>query len=291
YKYGEQKWERCTKGGATLAEVPLRMEGAHPIIYWGNGHNKVFENRGGYGHACGAGKPEKADGDLAGWNVKNPSNELADDPGRVIILRPLPVDLDAVGYDHSSGRREALADHYAPWIYRLSSLELAREGKIDDAKTLGLDRYLYVDVEVADVGGEGDSYCTPIVRGGFKLRAITTAGTAISSPQITKAYAGGGHRDWKRVAIALPAGVHAADITGFVFDAYDKDGIYVTGLGDAFVPRAVGDNGATLDYVRRGVATFTDYIDDDRSTCAAGKITYEGTDYRCMGGQVQLVGR
>ena len=64
----------------------------------------------------------------------NPGNALADDAGRVIILRPLPVDMDALGYAQFGGRREALADRYAPWLYRLTSLELAREGKIDDTQ-------------------------------------------------------------------------------------------------------------------------------------------------------------
>ena len=291
YKYGEGNWERCTKGGATLAGVPLRMEGAHPILYWGNGHNKVFESRGGYGHACGTHPAEKADGDLDGWNVNNPGNDLADDAGRVIILRPLPVELDPLEYQHFGGRREALADRYAPWIYRLSSLELAREGKLDNAKTFAMDRYLYVDVQVAGVGGRGDSYCARLgVRGGFKLRAVTKRGEEISSPQITAAYASGGRHDWKRVAIALPKGITAADIDHFVFDAYDQNGIYLTGLGDAFIPRAEGDDGATLDYVRRGITSYADYVDDDRSSCRGGTIAGpdKGDQATCVGGSVKL---
>jgi hypothetical protein len=288
YHYGIMPtWERCT-GKATQKDTPLRMEAAHPLLYWGSGHNRLFESRGGYGKACGARKPEKPDGDLDGWNVKSSSDALVDDPGKVIVLRPVPVDLDALEFAKFAGRREAIADHYAPWMYRLTSLELAREGKIDNSKTFAMDRYLYVDVLIDDVGGHGDSYCSKLVDGGFKLRATTKQGTAISSPQITKAYAAG--YDWKRVAIALPKGVSAADIDHFTFDAYDNDGIYLLGIGDAFVPKAEGDNGAKLDYVRRGTKAFTYYVDDNASACKNGTITggHDNAQYKCVGGQVDI---
>ena len=79
-----------------------------------------------------------------------------------------------------------------------------------------------------------------------------------------------------------------ADIV--TFDAYDKDGIYVTALGDAFIPKADGDNGATLDYVHRGTTSYSYYVDDDRSTCKHGTITGGPgtTTYTCAGGQVDL---
>ena len=284
YHYGAHPtWERCV-GGRAEASM-LHMEAAHPILYEGSGHNRLFESRGGYGQACGKKKPEKPDGDLDGWNVHNPGNQLENDAGRVIILRPLPVDLDALGYAKSGGRREAIAEHYAPWMYRLSALELAREGKIDNTRTFGMERYLYVDIAVANVGGHGDSYCAPIVRGGFKLRAVAKNGKAASSPQITKAYAGDG---WKRVAIALPGDLKPSDIDHFVIDAYDKDGLYVNGIGDAFVPRADGDNGAKLDYIRQGTQAFTYYVDDDRSGCVKGTNTLAGVAYQCVGGQADL---
>ena len=290
YSYGgTPQWERCT-GRVPITTTALRMEGAHPILYWGDGHNRVFESRGGYGQTCGTGTPEMPDGDFAGWNVQDPSTALADDGANVIVIRPLPVDMDALGYASFGGRREALADRYAPWLYRITSLELQREGKIDNSKTFGMSRYLYVDVRVSDVNGSGDSYCTLTVSGGFRLRAVTTTGTVISSGQMTGDFVGTGH-DWKRVAIALPANVAAADIDHFIFDAYDNDGIYLTALGDAFVP--VGDgttNGAKLDYVRQGTQTYQDYVDDDSSSCTGGVNTAGpgGLAYTCVGGQVTL---
>ncbi len=290
YHYGDApSWERCT-GHATIADKPLRYEGAHPILYWGNGHNRVFESRGGYGHACGMRKPEKPDGDFAGWNVQNASNALADDAGKVIILRPLPVDLDALDYPKFGGRREALADHYAPWMYRLSALELAREGKLDNSKTFAMDRYLYVDVQVADVGGHGGTYCARYAEGGFKLHAIAKKGQQADSAQITAEFAFGGHHDWKRVAVPLPKGIGVADLERLTFDAYDNDGIYVTAVGDAFIPRARGDDGATLDYLRRGVAAVNAYVDDDRSGCKDGVNTGGpgGAAYKCVGSAVDL---
>jgi hypothetical protein len=287
YKGAAPNWERCT-GRVDTTQTPLRMEAAHPQLYYGNGHNNVFESRGGYGQACGTGGPEQANGDLAGWNTQNPSNALAGDAGNVIILRPVPVDMDALGYASFGGRREGLADTYAPWVYRLASLELARETKIDNSKTFGMQRYLYVDVRVADVGGSGDSYCSFTVSGGFKLRAVTTTGTAVSSGQITGDYVSG--HDWKRVAIALPAGVAAADIDHFTFDAYDNDGIYVTAIGDAFVPMADGANGATIDYVRHGTKPLAYYVDDGSSGCTGG-VNHDGpggSAYTCVGGQIDI---
>lgn len=290
YSYGATpRWERCT-GMVDVTTTPVRTEAAHPILYYGDGHNRVFESRGGYGRTCGSDAPEKPDGDLAGWNVASPGNALADDAGRVVIIRPLPVDLDAVGYAAFGGRREALLDRYAPWLYRITSLELTREGKIDDRASLGLSRYLYADVRVADVGGSGDAYCALTVSGGFKLRAIAADGSEISGPQITAAYASNGAHDWKRVAIPLPAGFGAAGVARFRFDAYDNDGIYLTAIGDAFIARPAGDNGATLEYVRRGERAIADYVDDDRSSCT-GDTNRDGpgsAPYACVGGLVDV---
>jgi hypothetical protein len=290
YSYGgaAPSWERCT-GRVDVTTTSIRTEGTHPILYYGDGHNRVFENRSGYGATCGTGTPEKPDGDLAGWNTQNPSSAFADDAGKVVILRPVPVDLDALGYAQFGGRREGLADHYAPWMYRVASLELARENKIDNSKAFGMARYLYVDVRISDVGGSGDSHCTLTVSGGFKLRAVTTGGTEISSGQMTSDFTGTGH-DWKRVAIALPAGVAAADIDHFVFDAYDNDGIYLTAIGDAFIAVPDGPNGATIEYVRQGTRPLAYYVDDGSSGCANGTNSSGpgGTPYDCAGGQVTV---
>jgi hypothetical protein len=289
YGYGGAvpSWERCT-GAVPVTTTALRMEGAHPILYYGDGHNRVFESRGGYGQTCGTGSPEEPDGAFTGWTTQNPGNDLADDAGLVVVLRPLPVDMDALGYAQFGGRREGLADTYAPWMYRLSSLELAREGKIDNAKTLDLSRYLYVDVHVSDVGGSGDSYCSLTVSGGFKVRIVTKAGATISSPQITGDYVSG--YDWKRVAIALPAGVGAADVDHFIFDAYDDDGIYLTGIGDAFTVQPAGANSAVIDYVRHGTTALQAYVDDDSSGCTGGTNASGpgGVAYSCVGGQMNM---
>jgi hypothetical protein len=282
-------WERCT-GTVPITTTALRMEADHPELYWGDGHNRLFESRAGYGQTCGTGTPEEPDGTLAGWNGANNDPAARNDPGNVIVLRPIPVDMDALGYAQFGGRREGIGDSYGPWIYRITSLELQKEHKLDDAKTFGMTRYLYVDVRVADVGGSGDSYCSLTVSGGFRLRATTTDGTVISSPQITADYASNGAHDWKRVAIALPDGVGAADIDHFTFDAYDGDGIYLTAIGDAFVPRPAGDNGATLDYVRKGTKPLAYYVDDDSSSCSNGTNTAGpgGMPYTCAGGQVDV---
>ena len=290
YTYGgTPQWERCT-GMVPVTTTPVRTEASHPILYYGDGHNRLFENRGGYGQTCGSGAPEKPNGDLAGWNTSNPSNALADDAGRVIIIRPLPVDLDALGYALFGGRREALIDHYAPWLYRITSLELQREGKIDNSKSLTMSRYLYADVRVDDVGGSGDPYCALRVTGGFRLRVVTPSGTEISSSQITADYAGNGNHDWKRVAIPLPAGTTVADVAKFRFDAYDNDGIYLTAIGDAFIPQASGANGATLAYVRRGERALSSYVDDDSSGCSGGTNSDGpgGTPYTCTGSLVDV---
>jgi hypothetical protein len=153
-----------------------------------------------------------------------------------------------------------------------------------------MERYLYVDVRVADVDGSGDSYCSLSVSGGFRLRVLTAAGGVIDGPQVTAAYASNGAHDYKRVAIPLPSGVTAADITGFRFDAYDNDGMYLTAIGDAFVPQLSGTNGATLAYVRRGERALTYYVGDDRSSCVNGANTDGpgGTAYSCTGSYVDV---
>jgi hypothetical protein len=176
-------------------------------------------------------------------------------------------------------------------MYRLSSLELAREGKIDDKRTFGMERYLYVDVQISGVGGEGGTYCAAFARGGFKIHVTTKKGAKGDSAQITAKYAFGGHHDWKRVAVLLPKDVAAADVAKIVFDAYDNDGAYVTGIGDAFVPKAEGDDGATLEYIRKGVTAMAAYVDDDRSGCTDGVNTAgpeAGAKYKCAGGDVEL---
>ena len=118
---------------------------------------------------------------------------------------------------------------------------------------------------------------------------ITTDGTEISGPEITQAYVGEYH-DWKRVAIPLPASVHAADIVKFQLDAYDLDGIYWTAIGDAFIAEPAGDNGATLDYVRRGERDLADYVDDDSTGCSGGtnEDGPDGITYTCDGGRVDI---
>jgi len=189
---------------------------------------------------------------------------------------------------HVGGRREALIDQDAPWLYRLTSLELSREQKLDNTKALTMTRYLYVDVRVDDVGGSGDQYCAIRVTGGFTLRAVTTNGTVIDGPQITGDYTSG--HNWKRVAIPLPAGIHASEIASFVFDAYDDDGIYLTAIGDAFVPTVQGTNGAVIDYVRHGTKALALYVDDNNDGCtnSVNNQGPGGTAYQCVGGQVAI---
>ena len=278
---GAGNFGRCP--GAAGTAMP-RMEAAHPVLYYGDGHNRLFESRGGYGQACGTSGDNQADGDLDGWNTNNPGDEPEKDDPFTIVLRPLPVDLDAVGVRQYGGRREAMVDTYAPWLYRIVSSELEREGKIDDTQTFGLSRYLYVDVYADDVGGSGDATCGfGGVSGGFVLRAVTAGGVVSNGPQMTVDYFGVQTPGVKRLAIPLAAGVTAKDVKKFVFDAYDNDGIYLLGIGDAFIPQPSGTNGATLDYVNKGVKRIDVYVDDGNSGCVAGKNTKGGVSYPCVG--------
>ena len=276
-------WDHCDLGDAGVPAP--RVEGGHRVLYFGDNHNRLFVSRGGYGQACGTGAAEMADGPIAGFNSGNPGNQPAKDAPYVILVRLVPVDLDAIGYLANWGRREALLDAYAPWVYRLTGLELAREGKIDSTHCLPMERYLYADVLLSDVDGSGD-LCNPLgASGGFKLRVNTSLGTQPSSAQITSAYAGGTNR-WKRLVIPLDRVYTATQLTGFVFDAYDKDGIYLQAFGDAFMPRAQGDNGASLEYVHKGVEALNVYVDDDSTACDGG-LSWDGpadAGYRCVGG-------
>jgi hypothetical protein len=287
YGAASPTWGRCT-GTTSFAQVAPRLEGDHPVFYYGDGHNRLFEHRGGYGRTCGAGGAERSDGDLTGWNVANPGNDAARDDGLVVTLRPLPVDLDATGFAAFRGRREALLDIHAPWIYRLTFLELAREGAIDGARTMPMEQYLYVDVHAADVDGAGDRECAGAVSRGFVLR-VTTPDGVVSGPQMTASYFGADH-DWKRIAIPLSRAYAPSEIESFVFDAYDNDGIYLLALGDAFLVRADGDNGASLAAVHTGVRPIDVYVDDDRSGCTDGvnRDGPGGRAYPCTGSDARV---
>ncbi|HEY3451120.1 MAG TPA: hypothetical protein VGK67_32480 [Myxococcales bacterium] len=282
YDAGTGAWGACDASDPGT----LRFEGEHPVLYFGDNHNRLYSSRGGYGQACGTGSAEMTDGPLDGFNVNNPGNEAAKDGPFVITVRHVPVDLDALGYDQSGGRREGLLDRYAPWIYRLTALELSREGKVDGTKCLPMDRYLYVDVQVDDVGGSGDSYCSLTgASSGFKLRVNTSDGKQLSSGQMTADYAGGAMA-WKRMAIPLDQAYSAGQLASFVFDAYDNDGIYLMAIGDAFMPRALGDNGASLEVVHSGASVKNVYVDDDSSGCVGGNSSGGPADagYPCVGG-------
>jgi hypothetical protein len=284
-------FERCTGVITPTTDMP-RMDALHPVLYYGDGHNRVFESRGGYGQACGTGSDAKADGDIEGWNVDNPGNDPDNDGAYSIVLRPLPVDMDAVGFTQFGGRREAIVDTYAPWLYRLTDSELARENKIDNVMTFPMTRYLMVDVYAMDVGGSGDNTCGPIsatpsidanASGGFVLRATSTGAVVSNGPQMTADYFGG-ENNVKRIAIPLAAGVTAKDISDFTFDAYDDDGIYFTAIGDAFIAEPSGSNNATLDYVHKGKTNYGEYVDDDSSGCTNGTSTFtNGVAYPCVG--------
>jgi len=106
---GKGSFERCT-GVVPPSENAPRMDSKHPILYYGDGHHRVFESRGGYGKECGTGSDKTPDGALAGWNDANPGSELAKDDPFTIVLRPVPVDIDALGYAKESGRREGIVD-------------------------------------------------------------------------------------------------------------------------------------------------------------------------------------
>jgi hypothetical protein len=277
-------WGRCT-GTTAFSSTTPRREADHAIFYYGDGHNRLYESRGGYGQACGTGGPERADGNLAGWNSGNPGNADTDDAPYVITLRPLPVDLDALGYAAHAGRREGLVDGYAPWIYRLTFDELARENKIDGQKMLPIDRYLFLDVHAADVDGSGDSYCSTGVSKGFRVRVAPDGGPILSGPQMTASYFGADD-DWKRLAIPLDRVYAPEEIAGLVFDAYDNDGIYLLGLGAVFMLRPAGDNDATLAVVHAGETPYAAYVDDDRSSCGADNANHDGPGglaYVCSG--------
>ena len=299
YGYGGRgHFERCDGVIAPVAGKP-RMHEHHPVLYYGDGHNRLFESRSGYGQTCGDSADTKANGDLEGWNVASPGDqESADDPF-TIVIRPLPVDMDAIGAITYGGRREGIVDTYAPWLYRLTDSEVKREGKVDNTITFDMSRYLFVDVYASDVDGSGDATCPSslpfpspqigaAVQGGFVVRAVTKEGVVSNGPQMTASLFGGSGPDGrgpavKRIAIRLAAGVTAKDITSLVFDAYDNDGIYLLALGDAFVPRAAGTNGASLDYVHRGMKPINVYVDDDNSGCVAGRNTKNGVAYPCAG--------
>lgn len=271
YGTNPKTWLRCT-GTTSFSSIAPPLEGTHPIFYYGDGHNRLFESRGGYGQTCGTGSDAKADGNITGWNVNNPGNSPSSDSPYVVILRLVPDALDSLyEYATSPGRREGLANTYGPWLYRLTDSELKREGKIDNSTTFTMSQYMYVDVKAADVDGSGDPYCSFFgVSSGFVQRAKTSDGMTSSAAQITADYFRT-QLGWKRIAIPMKKSTYTAlDVTSLVFDAYDSDGIFLLSVGDAFIPTNSGTNGATLQYVRTGVKALNVYVDDNNSSCVNG---------------------
>jgi hypothetical protein len=284
---GAGHFERCTGTIPLAADMP-RMHDDHPVLYLGSSHNTVFESRGGYGQACGTSSDKEADGKLEGWNDANPGNDESKDDPFVVVIRPVPVDQDA------AASREAMVNMYAPWLYRLVDSELKREGKVDEKQTFSMNRYLFIDVYADDVGGSGDETCGPVsltpsithVTGGFRLNAISKDGTVSKGPQMTADYFGS---TVKRIAVPLAAGVQPEDIVKVQFDAYDDDGIYFIGIGDAFVPEPTSDNNATLHYLHQGpMKPANVYVDDDNSSCTNGVNVHNGTNYPCEGSAFTL---
>jgi hypothetical protein len=272
-------FERCPDAGG---QGTLRYEGTHPFLYHGDGHNRMFENRAGYGAACGDSNDKKPDGDLAGWGKGNADPK--DDLKYSLILRPVPVDSDAISYGRGGMPRERLIASYAPWLLRLTGLETAREGKIDQKQTFSFDRYLHADLYVGDVGGTTQT-CLPFGihfgEGGFVLRVKMKDGRTISNGLITKATCDG--TQWKHVAIPLDRAYSANDVEELVFDAYDGDGIYLFSVGDAYILQADGANGAKIDSIRKGDKTLDAYVDDDNSSCKNGVNELDGKPYSCKG--------
>ena len=284
YSYGSvPTWFRCT-GETRLSEHPLHFQDQHPVVYYGDGHNNLFESRGGYDQTCGTDLAASPFGALHGWDLDNPGNDPSLDPRYTLVLRPLPVDMDALGYAQSWGRREALVDHF-PSLYRLTDLELRRLGKIDERHTLDMERYLFADITASSVQGFSDQVCNILHIGGFKLFA-NTADASFGSPQVTGPFFGDGVQT-KRVAIKLDAPHAASDFQSFTFRALNLDGIYLLGQGDAFLVSPVGDNSAELHYVHRGVRPLAQYVDEDFSSCENG-VNSDGPDggsYPCVGGE------
>src|SRR5262249_38542334 len=103
-----------------------------------------------------------------------------------------------------------------------------------------------------------------------------------SGPQMTHDYFTG-DPGWKRLAIPLDQTYAAADITGMTFDAYDNDGVFFMAIGDAFMPRSNGDNGATLEYVRKGAKNVGVYVDDG-SVNGVNSTGPGDAGYPCVGG-------
>ena len=275
YNAGTNVFERCPNASGTGT---LRMESAHPFLYYSNGHNNLFEDRSGYGSSCGSSSDNKADGDFPGWG--SAASGPGDDAKYSVVLRPVPFDSDAIAYSLGGAPRERVLSSYAPWFLRLTGLEVGREGKVDNVETFTFDRYLHADVYVADVDGP-NFMCPPTLQGGgFVLRSHTKDGATDSAGRITTYSCSG--QQWKHVSIPLAATHAAADFDQLVFDAYDNDGIYILAIGDVYVLAADRDNGATLGVVRKGAKVLGQYVDDDQSGCVAGMSTYNGKMYPCV---------
>jgi hypothetical protein len=258
-------WGRCAPSYIPPTPTPVpRMEGMHPKLYYGDGHNHVFEDRSGYGVKCGFLPPELADGLLLGWNVGNPGNAESQDGPFTITIRLLPVDLDAIGYADTVcpggcfERRERAIDVNAPWLYGLTNAELLREGKIDNTVSFPVEDYVFLDVLAQGVDGMGDGVCDQPTMGGFTLAA---AGVASAVPvRMTAAYFGGSNTQSKRMSVLLGPG--AADPTAFdITAAADSAGLFLRTVGPVLriMPAAAGTT-SSVRYLQMNVSTQNLFI-------------------------------
>jgi hypothetical protein len=146
-----------------------------------------------------------------------------------------------------------------------------------------MEQYFYYDLHATGVDGAGDGFCntTPVTMG-YRLTVITRDGVATTGPRMTRRYFGTSPNT-KRQAIALDRIRDPEEVSKLIVTVHDGDGIFLRGLGQAFMVRPKGDNAAKIVPVVPREKPIDAYVDELYAGCVDGEIPLEGRTYPCVG--------
>jgi hypothetical protein len=209
------------------------------------------------------------------------------DGAYVVIYRPAPIAMDDTDYALRNGARERVLDVHAPWMYRIIHKELERHGWIDGIHTFPMEQYLYYDLHATGVDGTGDGFCHTtngqiFVTMGYTLTAVTTDGIATTGSRMTRRFFQA-NPNTKRQAIALDRIRDPEEVSKLIVTVHDGDGIFLRGLGQAFMVRPEGDNAARIVPVIPREKPIDAYVDELYAGCVDGEVSLDGTTYPCVG--------
>ena len=129
--------------------------------------------------------------------------------------------------------------------------------------------------------GSGDGVCSLITRGGFQVDVSTPHGK-VAGPRITATISAA--RSTGSASPSRSIRVYtAADIDALHFKSHGSDGLYLLGIGNAFIVKPRGDNGAVVEYVSRGRQRVNVFLDENVTSCQKGSDGPHRNSFPCVG--------